>query len=118
MARGRMRVAEIVGLASPWLPEVSHDGTRLAFYWDRTGRIELYVVDLPDGEPQQVSHGEVPRALRAGFVWSPDGGRIVFAKDIGGNEQHDLHSLDLATGTVTKLTESPTAQEDPCGFRP
>ena len=58
------------------LPTVSWGGDRLAFYWDKGGRLELYVLDLADGAertPRQVSHGEVPRAIKAGFAWDRAG---------------------------------------------
>ena len=118
MKRGQIDLAEILGLSSVYFPEVSHDGRRLAFYWDRSGQMELYVVELPDGEPRQVSHGNVPRSLRAGFVWCRDNRSVLFAKDVGGNEQHDLYRLDLDTGEDTRLTETPTAQELPCEVSP
>jgi dipeptidyl aminopeptidase/acylaminoacyl peptidase len=100
------------------MPNVSWRGDRVAFYWDRSGRIELYVMDLAGGEVRQVSHGEVPRALRAGFVWSRDDRFIVFARDFEGNEQHDLYRIEVETGEVSQLTSDPTAQEYPVEFSP
>ena len=118
MHKRSYELEELLRLPTPFLPQVSYNGRRLAFYWDRSGRVELYVVDLPDGVPRQVSHGEVPRALRAGFVWSRDGTRIVFARDLGGNEQHDIHCIDVETGAVAPWTTTPAAQEIPSGFSP
>ncbi|MCD6141170.1 S9 family peptidase [Candidatus Bipolaricaulota bacterium] len=80
--------------------------------------MELYTAELPNGAPRQVSHGEVPRSLRAGFIWSRDGSTIVFAKDRDGNEQHDLYAIDTSTGAVAQLTDTPQAQEIPVEFSP
>ena len=118
MPSHRIRLEEIMHLPSVFLPSVSFDGTQLAFYWDTSGQIELYVIDLPDGAPRQISHGNVPKSLRAGFIWSRDGSRIVFAKDVGGNEQHDLYCMDIASGDVSQLTDTPTAQDYPVEFSP
>ena len=118
MPAHRIRLEDIMHLPSVYFPTVSNDGKRLAFYWDATGQMELYVIDLPDSAPQQISKGNVPKALRAGFIWSQDDQRIVFAKDVGGNEQHDLYSMDVASGEVTQLTNTPTAQDYAVEFSP
>lgn len=114
----RVPLEELARLPSFYLPTVSWKQDRVAWYADHTGRMELYVLDLPDGMPRQVSHGEIPRALHAGFVWNRAGDTIVFAKDEGGNEQHDLYRIDLATGAVTRLTAHPNCQEYPVEFSP
>jgi len=116
--RGRIPLKELASLPSFYFPTPSWDKEHVAFYWDKTGRMELYLLDLPDGRPRQLSHGEVPRSLRAGFVWSRDGGTIVFAKDQGGNEQHDLYAIDTKSGAVRQITDTPQAQEIPAEFSP
>jgi dipeptidyl aminopeptidase/acylaminoacyl peptidase len=114
----RIPLEELCRLPSFYLPTVSWKGDRVAFYWDKTGRMELHVMDLATRETRQVSHGEVPRALRTGFAWDRADRGIVFAKDSGGNEQHDLYRIDVAGGAVTQLTNDPTAQEYVGEFSP
>jgi Tol biopolymer transport system component len=114
---------ELASLPSFYFPSPSWDQKRIAFYWDKSGQMELYLIDLQSGsphsgKPRQLSHGEVPRSLRAGFVWSRDGKSIVFAKDRDGNEQHDLYAIDTQSGVVQQLTNTPTAQEIPAEFSP
>ena len=118
MPSHRIQLEDIMHLPSVYFPATSFDGNRLAFYWDKTGQMELYVIDLPDGAPRQISAGNVPRSLRAGFIWSRDGACIVFTKDVGGNEQHDLYGMDVASGEVSQLTDTPTAQDYPMEFSP
>lgn len=118
MRKGKIPLKELASLPSFYFVNPTWDEKRFAFYWDKTGRMELYTCELPDGTPRQVSHGEVPRSLRAGFVWRRDGSKIVFAKDRDGNEQHDLYSIDIETGRVSKLTDTPQAQEIPVEFSP
>jgi dipeptidyl aminopeptidase/acylaminoacyl peptidase len=115
---GRIPLEELASLPSFYFVEPSHRGDRVGFYWDKSGRMELYLLDLPAGKPYQLSHGEVPRALRAGFVWSRDGRRIVFAKDEEGNEQHDLYAIDTQSGLLHQITDTPQAQEFPLEFSP
>lgn len=115
---GRIPLEELCRLPSFYMPNVAWGGEQVAFYWDRTGRVELYVMDLATREVRQLSHGEVPRALRAGFVWSRDDRSIVFPRDEAGNEQHDLFRIDVASGAVERLTEDPTSQEYPVELSP
>ena len=114
----RIPLEELCRLPSFFLPLVSWKGDRVAFYWDKTGRMELWVMDLRTEQFRQVSHGEVPTALRAGFAWSRDDKTIVFAKDAAGNEQHDLYKIDVETSQVTQLTKDPMAQEYVVQFAP
>jgi len=114
----RIPLEELAKLPSFYLPTVSWGRDKIAFYWDKTGRLELYVMDLEDRRPRQLSHGEVPRALRAGFVWDRDDQTIIFAKDKDGNEQHDLYQIDTKTGKVKQLTDDPKCQEYPVEVSP
>jgi dipeptidyl aminopeptidase/acylaminoacyl peptidase len=116
--RTRFPLEELVRLPDFYLPMVSPDGSRVAYYGDFSGRMELWVLDLASGATRQVSKGQVPKSPHAGFVWDPTGTAIVFPHDEGGNEQHDLWLLDLETGEATQLTATPHAQEIPMEFSP
>ncbi len=89
----------------------NHAGTQLAYFSNESGRFELYVFDLGSRAIRQVTNGTAPTALSASFVWRFDDQAIIFAKDEGGNEKHDLFEVDLGGVSVTKLTDSPTTQE-------
>ena len=114
----RIPLEDLCRLPSFYLPVVSWKRDRVAFYWDKTGRIELYVMDLATKSVRQVSHGEMPRALRTGFIWSRDDRAIVFGKDSAGDEQHDLFAVDVGTGQVSPLTHDPAAEEHAIEFSP
>ncbi|WP_255166983.1 S9 family peptidase [Natrononativus amylolyticus] len=83
-------------------PVASPDGGRVAFYYDETGRNELYVLDLETGARARLSDGEVPRAVRYPIRWHPDGDRLFFHRDEGGDEQNDVFSIDLE-GAVDRV---------------
>ena len=114
----RIPLEELCRLPSFFFPQVSWKGDRVAFYWDKSGRIELYVMDLATKAVRQVSHGEVPRAMRTGFAWSRDDRFIAFGKDSGGNEKHDLYKIEVETGKVIQLTNDPAAEEHAVQFSP
>jgi dipeptidyl aminopeptidase/acylaminoacyl peptidase len=87
-----------------WDYDVSPDGRLAAFVWDRSGQLELYLLRL-DGagpsEPWRITGGpESKMAPR----FSPDGTRLAYAQDYGGNECYDLFIYDLRTGATRNLT--------------
>lgn len=94
-------------------PTVSHSKEKMAFYWDKTGIVELYILDLKTREIEQVSHGECPRALRAGFVWMRDDENVIFARDEKGDENHNLIKINVESGDTEQLTSTPDHQDYP-----
>ncbi|WP_248515091.1 prolyl oligopeptidase family serine peptidase [Salinarchaeum laminariae] len=71
-------------------PTASPDGETVAVYYDDTGRNELHLIDVESGERRVVTDGEVPRNARWPMAWGPDGERIYYHQDEGGNEQNDV----------------------------
>lgn len=116
--RTHFPLEELVRLPEFYTPVVSPDSSKVAFYADFSGRIEVWVLELPDGVPRQVSHGQVPKSPHAGLIWDRAGTAIVFPRDEDGDEQHDLWLLKLETGEATQLTATPGAQEIPIEFSP
>jgi len=109
-SRRRIDLEELARLPTFYLPNLSWQRDRLGFYADWTGRLELYVMDLATRETRQVSHGELPRALRTGFEWDRAGRTIYFGRDEGGNEQHDLFAIDVATSASRPLNTGGVAE--------
>ncbi|MFC7074028.1 S9 family peptidase [Halovenus rubra] len=83
----------LASLPSFYAPTVSPDGNELAFFHDRSGRIELYTLSLDDGGWTQWSDGNVPRSLSGGIEWGPGGECIYFHRDEDGDEQNDIHVI-------------------------
>ena len=86
---------ELAKLPTMASPRVSPDGETVALYYDVTGRNELHLFDPEDGSLTQLSDGDVPRSVRAGFEWDPSGDRLYYHRDEGGNEQHDIWAMSL-----------------------
>jgi imidazolonepropionase-like amidohydrolase/Tol biopolymer transport system component len=74
----------------------SPDGQHLAF----TVMGDLYVMDLPDGDPERVDDGEAMSAMPA---WSPDGQRIAFTGFSESDGGH-LYSVRRNGGDLTRVT--------------
>jgi dipeptidyl aminopeptidase/acylaminoacyl peptidase len=85
---------DLIRLPDYYHPVVSPDGDRVAFYYDETGRVELYVQDLQTGKREQISDGNVPRNAYP-LAWARDGERIFFREDEDGDEQTDIHAMTL-----------------------
>lgn len=104
----RFDMEELLRLPSYYAATVSRRRDQIGLYSDRSGRIELYTIEVADGgtgTPVQVSDGQLPRSPGAGFSWLPDDSAIVFPKDNDGDEQHNLYLLDRQTGHVEQLTD-------------
>ena len=77
--------------ADDWGPAWSPDGSRIAFYSDRDGRHEIYVMNA-DGSGQ--TNLTINPATEGYPAWSPDGSRIAFNSDRDG--QDDIYVIDVA----------------------
>jgi len=93
--------------------EFSPDGTRIAFYSDRTGHRELWVCD---------SNGRnaVPLTLFGGPRigsphWSADGTRLLFDSRLSGNS--DIYILNIAGRGLRHLTDEPSEELVPSWSR-
>jgi dipeptidyl aminopeptidase/acylaminoacyl peptidase len=83
---------------------VSPDGTRVAFSANTSGQYNVWVAPI-DGSasPRQVTDF-TDDAVRT-VAWSPDGAHLAFTADRGGDEQHQVHLIDLADGQLRRLTD-------------
>lgn len=44
-----------------------------------------------------------PRSDFSGQAWSPDGKKLVFASNLGGNANYDIYTMDLDGGNLTRI---------------
>src|SRR3989441_10749214 len=89
-----------------WAP----DGKRIAFARFRTGRSEVFAINVGGtGETQLTTEGGFPGA------WSPDGTRIAFANSSDGDEE--VFILNLDGSGVTRLTDN-TFRDFPTAWSP
>ena len=93
------------------LASVSADGERfLAFPPPRGQQLQQITIFNRQGEPVQ-KVGEPGQYSRPSF--SPDGARLLVTKNDVQTGQADLWTIDLATGTNTRLTNDTFGKESP-----
>lgn len=92
--------------------DISPDGTRLAFAWNKTGEWQIYELGLEspslfgrgvrgEGEITQLTSSS---GGKFNPRYSPDGTRIAYALDFDGSESYHLFIYDRATSRHTDLT--------------
>jgi len=94
--------------AFPRLPVLSPDRRSVAYTLESPSSLDLRVIDTGGEGDRLVLSGVVPDA-RA--TWSPDGTRMAIADDRDGPT--DIYIIELATGEVTNLTNTPADEGDP-----
>jgi molecular chaperone DnaK len=94
--------------AFPRLPVIAPDRRSVAYSLESPAALELRVIDT-GGEGDRLVIGDLVPDARA--TWSPDGSRMAVVTDRDGSA--DITIVELATGEVTKLTNSPEDEGDP-----
>ena len=90
---------ELREVDDPESPDISPDGSKIAFAALQNGLGDIYVIDL---QTRQVSNITKDAFADSGPTWSPDGRSIVYVARISGNEK--LFRVDVATGQKTQIT--------------
>jgi Tol biopolymer transport system component len=105
------------GGAGPGLPQFSPDGEKIAFCSDRTGHLAIYTMDADDGENQsQLTTDSLEACIPD---WSPDGQEIVFSDNTCDTcPASDIQAIDVDSGSVRRLTNTPTENEFRASFSP
>jgi dipeptidyl aminopeptidase/acylaminoacyl peptidase len=87
--------------------DLSPDGQRLVFSWNKTGNWELWEMTLAG---QTASAGQT-NCLTSGMAgakfaprFSPDGSRLAYALDVNGSESYQIVIHDFGTNISTNLT--------------
>ena len=90
-------------------PELSPDGSKIAFTSTRTGFWEIYVSDAQGGHVAQLtSFGD---AQADGVRWSPDGRELVFAAFRKANR--DIYVVGAEGETPRRITSEPSEEGRP-----
>jgi dipeptidyl aminopeptidase/acylaminoacyl peptidase len=109
---------KLASIPTVMLVRTNKDRNRVGFYWNKTKRQEFYELNPETLEYKQVTDGELPKAIRAGYVWLNDNKHITYTKDKDGDEQHNLYLFNTETKESIQLTDTPKAQEIPVTVSP
>ena len=98
----------------------AHNGKWLAsgeivYLSTESGVSQIWKANPKTGETQQLTFFQ-ERVMK--LYVTPAGDQILFAMDKGGNEQEQLHVLDLATGKSRPLTDNDKARHQLGGVLP
>ncbi|MBY9000154.1 MAG: S9 family peptidase [Candidatus Heimdallarchaeota archaeon] len=96
----------------------NNEGNKISFYWNKTKRQEFYILDPETLEYNQITDGELPKAIRAGYIWLKDDVHITYTRDVDGDEQHNIYLFNTETKESIQLTDTPKAQEYPIDVSP
>jgi Tol biopolymer transport system component len=84
-------------------PAWSPDGENIAFYSDRTGNVDAFVVPAGGGEARRITTDSSPDYYPQ---WSPDGKWIVFAS-LRGRRPYHLWRVPASGGVPEQVMENP-----------
>lgn len=83
--------------------QISPDGKWLSWMAPHDGVLNVFVA--PAGDPSAAKRlTTITDRPPAGYFWSPDGRKILYIQDKGGDENYLLYGVDVATGAESKLT--------------
>jgi dipeptidyl aminopeptidase/acylaminoacyl peptidase len=118
MPKSTLDLTKLLSLPAAHYGTVSWDGSSVAFVWNVTGRQEIYVAKLPDGEPHNISEGRLPKSIRTYLVWNRAGTEIAFGWDEEDKERHALWTIDVRSGELKQLTDKSDVWHMPLEFSP
>ena len=100
-------------------PDWSPDCSRIAFYTDRDGNSEIYVMSADGSNQTRLTNDP---AFDANPAWSPDGNTIAFASGrTGGGDIYVMDPVDVDNDgngdNLTRLTSDPAPDGGP-GWQP
>jgi Tol biopolymer transport system component/DNA-binding winged helix-turn-helix (wHTH) protein len=82
---------------SAWSP----DGSRIAFWSNRDGKAEIYVMNTDGSNVKRLTNN---LSDDVGPKWSPDGNKILFDSERDGNKE--VYVMDADGGNQTRLTRN------------
>ncbi len=85
--------------------ETNESKSKITFVWDKTGRNELYALDVKTLEVEQLTDNHLPDFIVAKHF--NDDRHIFYGKDKDGNQNFDIYMFNLETKESTQLTNTP-----------
>ena len=93
----------------------SHDGRKLAYISDATGRPNLWIMNADgSGAQQLIQNNDRQSSVR----FTHDDAQVVYNQDRGGNEYYDIYVVPVSGGEPRNLTNTPDVSETVREFSP
>jgi Tol biopolymer transport system component/DNA-binding winged helix-turn-helix (wHTH) protein len=89
-------------------PQISPDGTRIAFQSTRSGQYELWVSDRDGTQARPLTRSAI---YKSPARWSPDGRHLTFTTRV--NAQSDIWILDVDSGAARTVVSDTTSAVAP-----
>jgi dipeptidyl aminopeptidase/acylaminoacyl peptidase len=83
--------------------QISHDGRWLAYLAPREGVMNIWVAPMSDPAAARPITNDRLRGIR-GYSFAYDGKNILYAQDVGGDENFQVFAVDIETGLSRELT--------------
>ncbi len=99
-------VTPVTGSSCDEEPDFSPDGTKILFDSDRSGRYQIYVMNLNGTNVVQLTNtaGTIQNRYPQ---WSPDGLKIVFGRRASANGPTEVYTMNANGSGLSQLTSNP-----------
>lgn len=102
-------IQQYLNIRSAGSPSLSPDGKRLFYLTNVTGTSQVWMIDLPNGQPKQITNYDD----NVGFVrFSPKGDGVVFGKAKGGDENTQFFWMKADGTGIKELTNLPKVRHN------
>jgi dipeptidyl aminopeptidase/acylaminoacyl peptidase len=102
-------IQQYLTIRSASSPALSNDGKKLAYLTNISGTSQIWMMDLPDGAPKQITNYDD----NVGFVRrSPAGDGLLFGKAKGGDENTQFFWMSNDGSQIKELTKSPKVRHN------
>jgi dipeptidyl aminopeptidase/acylaminoacyl peptidase len=102
-------IQQYLNIKSASASTFSPDSRHIAYLTNTTGTQQVWVVDLPNGTPQQLTNYDD----NVGFVkWLGDGSGLIFGKAKGGDENTQFFWMKSDGSGVRALTDEPKVRHN------
>lgn len=108
-AQENYTIQQYLSIKSAGGPSLAPDGKRLFYITNVSGTSQVWMIDLPNGTPKQVTNYED----NVGFVrYSPKGDALVFGKARGGDENTQFFWMNPDGTGIKQLTDDPKVRHN------
>ena len=92
-------------------PDLSPDGTQVAFIAPRDGVLNIWLAPVDDIAAARPLTADKHRGVRS-FFWAHTGQHILYSQDVDGDENWKIFCIDLKTNQTRNLTPDENGQDD------